>query len=52
MEANLEGDILVVVGAEREGVSQETLGQTKLSKLPMNGFIRGYNLQVYVLLGN
>ena len=46
-DANLAGDILVVVGAEREGVCQETLeAADEIVRLPMNGFIPSYNLQV------
>ena len=46
-EANLVGDILIVVGAERDGVSQETLDAAdEIVRLPMNGFIPSYNLQV------
>ena len=46
-EADLEGDILVVVGAERDGVSQETIeAADQIVRLPMNGFIPSYNLQV------
>ena len=46
-EANLVGDLLIVVGAERDGVSQETLDSAdQIVRLPMNGFIPSYNLQV------
>ena len=46
-DANLAGDILVVVGAERDGVSQDTLeAADEIVRLPMNGFIPSYNLQV------
>ena len=46
-EANLAGDILLVVGAEREGVSREILeAADQIVRLPMKGFIPSYNLQV------
>jgi tRNA G18 (ribose-2'-O)-methylase SpoU len=43
------GDILLVVGAEREGVSQATLDASDyIVRLPMDGFVPSYNLQVAV----
>ena len=39
----------LVVGAERAGVSQETLDAADyIVKLPMDGFVPSYNLQVAV----
>ena len=38
-----------MVGAEREGVSPEVLGAADaVVKLPMDGFVPSYNLQVAV----
>ena len=48
-ESNLTGDILIVIGAEREGVSQESLNAAdQIIRLPMEGFIPSYNLQVAI----
>ncbi len=48
-DVDMTGDILLVVGAEREGVSQQTLDNADfVVKLPMNGFVPSYNLQVAV----
>ena len=45
----MTGNTLLVVGAEREGVSQETLENADfIVKLPMDGFVPSYNLQVAV----
>ena len=45
----MSGDILLVVGAERDGVSQATLDASDyIVKLPMDGFVPSYNLQVAV----
>ena len=46
---DLRKDTLLVVGAERDGVSQETLEAADfVVKLPMDGFVPSYNLQVAV----
>ena len=48
-ESNLTGDVLIVIGAEREGVSQESLDAAdQIIRLPMEGFIPSYNLQVAI----
>ena len=48
-DVDMTGDILLVVGAERDGVSQQTLDNADfIVKLPMNGFVPSYNLQVAV----
>jgi len=42
-------DLILVVGAEREGVSQEVLDACdEVVRLPMNGFVPSYNLQVAI----
>lgn len=47
--ADLTGDVLFVVGAEREGVSKEVLDACdEVVRLPMNGFVPSYNLQVAI----
>lgn len=47
--ADLTGNVLFVVGAEREGVSQEVLDACdEVVRLPMNGFVPSYNLQVAI----
>ncbi|MEC7411214.1 MAG: RNA methyltransferase, partial [Candidatus Thermoplasmatota archaeon] len=48
-DEDLTGNILLVVGAEREGVSPEVLeAADAVVKLPMDGFVPSYNLQVAV----
>ena len=48
-EADLTGDVLLVVGAENSGVSKEVLDAAdEIVRLPMPGFIPSYNLQVAV----
>ena len=48
-DEDLTGDVLLVVGAEREGVSQLVLDAADaVVKLPMDGFVPSYNLQVAV----
>ena len=48
-DADLTGNVLLVVGAEREGVSQEVLDACdEVVRLPMDGFVPSYNLQVAV----
>ena len=48
-DVDLTGNVLLVVGAERAGVSQETLDAADyVVKLPMDGFVPSYNLQVAV----
>ena len=43
------GDVLLVVGAENEGVSKEVLdAANEVVRLPMEGFVPSYNLQVAV----
>ena len=47
--ADLTGDVLFVVGAEREGVSKEVLEVCdEVVRLPMDGFVPSYNLQVAI----
>ena len=48
-ESDLTGDVLIIIGAERDGVSQEALDAAdQIIRLPMNGFIPSYNLQVAI----
>ena len=48
-DVDLTKDVLLVVGAERDGVCQETLTAADfIVKLPMDGFVPSYNLQVAV----
>ena len=48
-DEDLTGDVILVVGAEREGVSQPVLeAADAVVKLPMDGFVPAYNLQVAV----
>ena len=48
-DEDLTGDVVLVVGAEREGVSQPVLeAADAVVKLPMDGFVPSYNLQVAV----
>ena len=48
-EADLCGDVLLVVGAEREGVSEAALAAAdQIIRLPMAGFVPSYNLQVAI----
>ena len=47
--ADLTGNVLFVVGAEREGVSKEVLDACdEVVRLPMDGFVPSYNLQVAI----
>ena len=48
-ESDLTGDVLIVIGAERDGVSQDSLDAAdQIIRLPMEGFIPSYNLQVAI----
>ena len=48
-DEDLTGDVILVVGAEREGVSEPVLeAADAVVKLPMDGFVPSYNLQVAV----
>ncbi len=48
-ECNLTGDVMLVVGAENAGVSEEVLDAADdVVRLPMPGFIPSYNLQVAI----
>ena len=48
-DEDLTGNVLLVVGAERDGVSQPVLAAADaVVKLPMAGFVPSYNLQVAV----
>ena len=48
-ESDLTGDVLIIIGAERDGVSQQSLDSAdQIIRLPMEGFIPSYNLQVAV----
>jgi len=48
-DEDMTGDVLLVVGAERNGVSQDVLDASDaVVKLPMDGFVPSYNLQVAV----
>ena len=47
--ADLTGDVMLVVGAENAGVSKEVLNAADdIVRLPMPGFVPSYNLQVAV----
>ncbi len=46
-DVDLTGDLVMVVGAERHGVSTEMLDAAdEVVRLPMKGFVPSYNLQV------
>ena len=48
-ESDLRGDVMIVIGAERDGVSQESIDAAdQIIRLPMKGFIPSYNLQVAI----
>jgi tRNA G18 (ribose-2'-O)-methylase SpoU len=48
-DADLTGNVLLVVGAERNGVSAPVLeAASEVVRLPMDGFVPSYNLQVAV----
>ena len=48
-EADLNGDVMVVIGAERAGVCQAALeAADQIIRLPMAGFVPSYNLQVAI----
>ena len=48
-EEDLTGDVVLVVGAEKEGISQRVLDSADACVLlPMDGFVPSYNLQVAV----
>lgn len=48
-DVDMTGNVVLVVGAEREGVSPEVLrAADDVVKLPMDGFVPSYNLQVAV----
>ncbi|MBT59975.1 MAG: hypothetical protein CMA63_00300 [Euryarchaeota archaeon] len=48
-DEDLTGDVMLVVGAEKEGISQEVLDAADACVLlPMDGFVPSYNLQVAV----
>ena len=48
-DEDLTGNVLLVVGAERAGVSEAVLAASDaVVKLPMGGFVPSYNLQVAV----
>jgi len=48
-DTDLTGNVMLVVGAENSGVSQEVLdAANEIVRLPMPGFVPSYNLQVAV----
>jgi len=48
-DEDLTGDVLLVVGAEKEGISKDVLDAADACVLlPMDGFVPSYNLQVAV----
>ena len=48
-DADLTGDVMLVVGAEKEGISEQVLAAADACVLlPMDGFVPSYNLQVAV----
>ena len=45
-EEDLTGDVLLVVGGERDGISDSILGECdSVLRVPMSGFVPSYNLQ-------
>jgi tRNA G18 (ribose-2'-O)-methylase SpoU len=45
-DADLTGDVLLIVGGENEGISQEVLDASdQIIRIPMSGFTPSYNLQ-------
>ena len=48
-EEDLTGDILLVVGGERDGIPDQILGKSdSVIRVPMSGFVPSYNLQAPV----
>ena len=48
-DEDLTGDVMLVVGAEKEGISEQVLAAADACVLlPMDGFVPSYNLQVAV----
>jgi tRNA G18 (ribose-2'-O)-methylase SpoU len=48
-DEDLTGNVMLVVGAEKEGISAEVLeASDAVVLLPMDGFVPSYNLQVAV----
>lgn len=48
-DVDLTGDVMLIVGAEAEGVSTTALNAADaVARLPMHGFVPSYNLQVAV----
>ncbi|MCP2504757.1 MAG: hypothetical protein NLN65_05645 [Candidatus Poseidoniaceae archaeon] len=48
-DEDLTGDVMLVVGAEKEGISEQVLAAANACVLlPMDGFVPSYNLQVAV----
>ena len=48
-DVDLTGDVMLIIGAEAEGVSQAALeAADAVVRLPMHGFVPSYNLQVAV----
>jgi len=48
-EEDLSGDVVLVVGAEKEGISEQVVAAADACVvLPMDGFVPSYNLQVAV----
>ena len=45
-EADLTGDVILIVGGEREGISDEVLSSVdEIIRIPMTGFVPSFNLQ-------
>lgn len=48
-EVDLTGSVLIVVGAEREGIAQHVLdGCDAIAHIPMHGFVPSYSLQAAI----
>ena len=45
-EVDLTGDVILIVGGEREGISDEVLSSVdEIIRIPMTGFVPSFNLQ-------
>ena len=45
-EVDLTGNVILIVGGEREGISDEVLSSAdEVIKIPMTGFVPSFNLQ-------
>ena len=45
-EVDLKGNIVLIVGGEREGISEQVLSEVdEIIRIPMTGFVPSFNLQ-------